>query len=124
MMKYTVEILENNERRLIQINAERIGNKLWYHFDGETYFFEETTSSRKKSGPSNKNGLLAPMPGKITKILKSKGDSVVENEVLIVMEAMKMEYSLKSPSTGIIEEIYVQAGSIVPLGTPLAKVKV
>ena len=52
--------------------------------------------------------LHAPMPGKIVKVLVSEGDRVSEGDVLVVLEAMKMEHTLRAPHDGVVSS--VQAG--------------
>ena len=62
----------------------------------------------------------APMVGKILKIEKNVGDHVDEDEVVIVMEAMKMEIPIVAPVTGTVKEINVSAGQAVEAEQALA----
>ena len=62
----------------------------------------------------------APMVGKILKIEKKVGDHVEEDEVVIVMEAMKMEIPIVAPVTGIVKEVKVSAGQAVEAEQELA----
>lgn len=64
----------------------------------------------------------APMVGKIMRIEKKVGDNVEEDEVVIVMEAMKMEIPIVAPSSGIIKEIKVSAGQAVQAEDILAEI--
>lgn len=57
--------------------------------------------------------VLAPMPGLIREVRVKEGQKVSENEVLIILEAMKMENMVLSPVSGIVRKIYGQAGSSV-----------
>ena len=59
------------------------------------------------------------MPGKVTKILKTSGDSVRRGDVILVMEAMKMEYTLKAESDSKISSIACAVGEQVTLGQTL-----
>ena len=52
----------------------------------------------------------APMVGKILKLEKNPGDHVDEDEVIIVMEAMKMEIPIVAPAPGILKELKVAGG--------------
>ncbi len=54
--------------------------------------------------------IKAPMPGLILDIPVKEGDSVEKGEVLIVLEAMKMENSIKSSQSGTIRKILVNTG--------------
>jgi biotin carboxyl carrier protein len=62
----------------------------------------------------------APMVGKILKIEKKVGDHVEEDEVVIVMEAMKMEIPIVAPVTGTVKEVKVSAGQAVEAEQELA----
>ena len=63
------------------------------------------------------------MPGKITKIFVNQGDTVEKSQALLVMEAMKMEYTLKSDSSTTIEKVNVQLGDQVILGHLLIQLR-
>jgi len=66
--------------------------------------------------------IKAPMPGLILKVRKKVGDQVELGDSVIILEAMKMENDLKSPASGIIENIYVAEGSAVEKGTLLLSI--
>lgn len=57
--------------------------------------------------------LMAPMPGKILKVLKKPGENILKNEGVLVLEAMKMENVLKASSEAVISEIKVSEGEAV-----------
>mmetsp|Transcript_2397 Transcript_2397/g.3330 ORF Transcript_2397/g.3330 Transcript_2397/m.3330 type:complete len:398 (+) Transcript_2397:1297-2490(+) len=62
----------------------------------------------------------SPMPGKVSKVLCSIGDEVLQNDPLIVVEAMKMEHQICAPRAGVIEKIDVKDGQLVNEGGVLA----
>lgn len=62
------------------------------------------------------------MVGKILKIEKKAGDSVEEDDVVIVMEAMKMEIPIVAPAAGVVKEIRVSAGQAVKADDLLAEI--
>lgn len=62
----------------------------------------------------------APMPGNILKILVTPGQKVAEGEVIIILEAMKMENEITASKTGTIAQIAVTKGQVVETGTALA----
>lgn len=64
----------------------------------------------------------APMPGLILKVTKKVGEQVELGDSVIILEAMKMENDLKSPASGIIENIFVTEGSAVEKGTLLLSI--
>lgn len=61
----------------------------------------------------------SPMPGNILKINVTLGQKVKEGDVLIVLEAMKMENEIVAPKAGSIAQIAVSKGQVVETGTPL-----
>lgn len=100
---------------------------IWVHVDGESSFVENPQSRRRTS--KNKGGglhpdlVLAPMPGKVTRIAKKVGDVVEVGETVVVLEAMKMEYSLKSQMAGVISEVACDVLKQVELGQTLVRIQ-
>jgi len=106
--------------------CEKVGTDTWVRVNGKTFKFEESGSRKKRSSSqqsANPNEIHAPMPGKITALKKKSNDKVTNGEVVIVMEAMKMEYSLKANMEGTIAAIKVKEGEQVVLGQLLAEIK-
>ena len=58
----------------------------------------------------------APTPGNIVRVEVAVGDKITKDHLLLVMEAMKMESEVKSPQSGIVQTIHVQAGDTVQTG--------
>ncbi len=65
----------------------------------------------------------AQITGNVWKIEKSVGDEVVEEEVLIIIESMKMEIPVESPCAGRVAEIRVEEGQSVEEGAVLAVIE-
>lgn len=65
----------------------------------------------------------APMVGKILKIEKQVGDRVEEDEVVLVMEAMKMEIPIVAPISGLLKELKVSPGQAVEAEQELATIE-
>lgn len=105
--------------------AERMGSTLWFHWRGQTYSVEAEKRAKKSgaAGSGSQTGeILSPMPGKVTKILVNKGDKVKRHQAVVVMEAMKMEYTLEADQDGVILEVNAQVGAQVGLHQLLVKV--
>jgi acetyl-CoA carboxylase biotin carboxyl carrier protein len=66
--------------------------------------------------------ITAPMVGKILKVEKNVGDSVDEDEVVLVMEAMKMEIPVVAPASGVLKDLKVSAGQAVEADQLLAEI--
>jgi acetyl-CoA carboxylase biotin carboxyl carrier protein len=65
----------------------------------------------------------APMVGKILKIEKQLGEHVDEDDVVLVMEAMKMEIPIVAPVSGVLKELKVSAGQAVEAEQALAVIE-
>ncbi|MCH8502051.1 MAG: acetyl/propionyl/methylcrotonyl-CoA carboxylase subunit alpha [Aliidiomarina sp.] len=63
--------------------------------------------------------LTAPMNGTIVAVNVAAGDTVAEGQALVVMEAMKMEYTIRAPFNGTVEQIFFHAGELVSDGAEL-----
>lgn len=61
----------------------------------------------------------APMPGNILKINVAPGQKVEEGDVLIVLEAMKMENEIVATKSGTVTQVAVSKGAVVETGAPL-----
>jgi 3-methylcrotonyl-CoA carboxylase alpha subunit len=68
----------------------------------------------------NQAQLTAPMPGTVIAILKQLGDSVTTGDAIIVLEAMKMEHTIRAPHAGTIQDIFYAVGAQVQEGATLA----
>lgn len=81
--------------------------------------------SRQKSAGDAKGPkkILAPMPGRVVRLLVAEGSEVEAGQGIVVVEAMKMQNEIKSPKKGIVKKISATAGSAVNPGDVLAVVE-
>ncbi|HEX5755291.1 MAG TPA: biotin/lipoyl-containing protein, partial [Arenimonas sp.] len=75
------------------------------------------------SGGSGQNRVSAPMPGRIVAVKVAVGDAVAEGQEVLVMEAMKMELSLKAPHAGTVKELRAVVGEFVEADAVLAQLE-
>ena len=75
------------------------------------------------AGETHEEGgrLTAPMPGKVVSFSVKVGDRVVKGQALAVMDAMKMEHTIASPTDGVVQELLYQPGDQVVEGAELLK---
>ena len=79
-----------------------------------------TAKEKQKADAGNMHHLAATMPGLIADVKAGKGTEVKKGEVLMVLEAMKMQVNVAAPKDGIIRDVPVQKGDIVEAGDLLA----
>lgn len=104
-----------------KISSEIIGQKMWFKSGDETWCYDildlaSTGKRRNKSATSTPDQILSNMPGKVTKIFVKENDTVSIGQPLLVLEAMKMEYTLKSGLDTQVKQVLIQVGDQVTLG--------
>jgi biotin carboxyl carrier protein len=101
------------------------------HLDGRTIPLEIRPAGsfgrQKKDGAgaqgSGPQRLVAPMPGKVVRVLVKPGDEVKARQGLVVVEAMKMENELRAARDGRVREVAVREGQSVDAGAVLALIE-
>ena len=71
------------------------------------------------AGAHGEQSVLAPMPGRVVRVLVAVGDEVAVRQPVVVVEAMKMENELRSPQAGRVKELNVTPGTSVDAGRVL-----
>lgn len=94
------------------------------HVGGRTYQLElrDPRRARQSGGAGARDGpldILAPMPGKIVRVLAAAGAEVQQGESLLVIEAMKMQNEIRAPRAGRVEAMRVREGEGVEAGAVL-----
>lgn len=105
---------------------QKMGQSLWVHINGKTLCVDLKPQSQRRSkskGGASNPEIKATMPGKIIAIKKKVGDAVSVGETIIIMEAMKMEYSLKAQVPGVLQSLSCSENQQVTLGQELAFIK-
>jgi len=99
------------------------GDRVWIWSRGRAYEFsvERAAPSRGRRSDAG-GGLRSPMPGRVRKVLVAQGDRVAKGQVLLVLEARKMEHAIRSPRDGIVVRLALAEGDLVEAGTELAEV--
>ncbi len=113
---YTVTV--NGKKYAVAIEGKKatVNGKL-YDIDVKAGIEAHTHSTSGEASP-----IKAALPGNVLKVLVSAGDSIVEGDVIAVIEAMKMETEIKSPLTGVVKSVEIEAGDKVKTGDVLVTV--
>ncbi len=105
----------------------RSEEKIHVHVAGRLFEFEDT-SARKQSfaggeGALGDGSVSSPMPGRVVKIPVEEGQVIEKNQILVIVEAMKMENPLKSSVKGTVRKIHFVEGDLVDAGKPIVEVE-
>jgi acetyl/propionyl-CoA carboxylase alpha subunit len=115
--------------RDVQISPGSAPGELLVHLDGlsATALVDGRRSGRASAdGGTHARGeqaVVAPMPGRVVRLLVSRGDDVAARQGVVVVEAMKMENELRSPRAGRVKEVTVAAGASVEAGRVLVVIE-
>ncbi len=97
--------------------VQRPGGEMLVYVDGHPVMTRRAGLIRSTGGASDARvgprPIVAPMPGRILKVLVKTGDAVAARQGLVVVEAMKMENELRSPKAGTVTEVRVTEGMSV-----------
>ena len=136
-----VEVLlgENMKKRKVKVDGEEFDVELekqggvWnVAIEGEIFNIEiegssvgESSGSKgKKRGRGNKSGTISStIPGKIISISVEEGDNVGEGDVVMILEAMKMQNEIQAPLSGIVTAINCKPGDSIEANSPLVVIQ-
>jgi 3-methylcrotonyl-CoA carboxylase alpha subunit len=101
----------------------RLGNETWVFLDGRVYVIEATGASSGRARHHDESALSAPMPATVVAIHVTPGQAVRAGEMLVVLEAMKMELAVTAPHDGTVTAIACRVGELVQPGIPLVELE-
>ena len=99
--------------------SERNGNEIYVYANGINYVLRKESSNTKQAAVEEENDdiVLSPITGKLLDKKVEDGAKVRKDDVIIVLEAMKMEHRLKAPRDGILSKLTVaEVGSQIKEG--------
>jgi biotin carboxyl carrier protein len=90
------------------------GLDVFVHYEGRTYILRRVAGGSNTGGAGAGSGTLrAPMPGQVRQLLVSEGQQVAAGEVLMILEAMKMEIRIQAPHAAKVARLAVSQGQSV-----------
>lgn len=112
---YNIELTEAGSSKKYNVNNYR------YSFDVEIIDAESKYLANRDKGVAAEaeKTITSPMPGKVIKIFVKTGDEVASGEVVIVVEAMKMQNEYQVKKNAVVKEILVKEGDTVNANQPL-----
>ncbi|MBB61044.1 MAG: 3-methylcrotonyl-CoA carboxylase [Pseudomonas sp.] len=104
--------------------AIRRGDNLYLEWDGELRCVQRVDPiAEAEASHAHHGGLTAPMNGSIVRVLVEAGQHVEAGAALVVLEAMKMEHSIRAPQAGVVKGLYCSEGELVSEGTALVELE-
>ena len=108
------------------VYAAESNGVLFVHIDGRVIKLEKAGANQNNFAAGgdifgSKDEVSTPMPGKIVKILVEEGEKVTLKQALAIVESMKMENKIISPTDGEIKSIHFSDGDLVKPGQPIIK---
>jgi len=103
------------------IAAQR-GDAVWVGIDGHVFELKVRHGGRRRASTADDDALSPPMPATVVRILVQVGGQVAAGDLLIALEAMKMELGIRAPHDGVVKAIHCREGDLVQPGTPLIEI--
>ncbi|TVR18562.1 MAG: ATP-grasp domain-containing protein [Anaerolineaceae bacterium] len=115
------QYIVDGHRQRVTLTAD--GETWWAHHDGATYHLRwRNPLPLPGAGAAAEGSLRAPMPGQVISVAVTVGQTVKQGDVLMALEAMKMEHRIQSPYDGVVEAVYYSVGDTVSAEAVLLEV--
>jgi 3-methylcrotonyl-CoA carboxylase alpha subunit len=105
-----------------RVRVAREGERVFVWCAGRALEFRKA-AGRPRGARESAGGLAAPMPGRVRRIVACPGARVAQGDVVLILEAMKMEHAIRAPRAGTVSKVFYSEGELVEAGTPLAEIK-
>jgi 3-methylcrotonyl-CoA carboxylase alpha subunit len=115
------QLVETDPTRAGALARLRLHGQTIVFEDGLAFAFSDEAAVADAAHAAGDNQIRSPMPGKIVQAPVAEGETVTKGQVLVVLEAMKMEHALTAPADGVLAELKVKLGDQVSEGVVLAR---
>ncbi|WP_336042601.1 acetyl/propionyl/methylcrotonyl-CoA carboxylase subunit alpha [Acinetobacter dispersus] len=117
---HTAVIHLNSTQQKLSFNQNQQGITLFH--TGQSHKFGYIRQDyHQEDSQADQGHLKAPMPGVVTQVLVGANHNVKKDDILMTLEAMKMEYTIRAPQDGVIVDAYFQVGDQVKAGDELVE---
>ncbi|RRV41759.1 acetyl/propionyl/methylcrotonyl-CoA carboxylase subunit alpha [Pseudomonas sp. o96-267] len=118
------ELLADIDGTRQRLRAIRKGETLYLQWQGELHAITRFDPiAAADASHAQQGGLSAPMNGSIVRVLVEPGQAVEAGTALVVLEAMKMEHSIRAPEAGTVKALYCREGEMVSEGAVLVELE-
>ena len=122
--RYVVTGIRDPESGIRRIAyAVRDRGRIWVFIDGRTYVIEAEERDVSVHVTDDQVALSPPMPATVIAVNVAPGQDVAAGDVLVLLEAMKMEVPIKAPRAGRVKSLTCREGDLVQPGVPLVELE-
>lgn len=117
------EFVVRDGDRILRMYAAAMGDTVWVFHDGVVYEIADVSPARPRTRTSASGGsLTAPMPATVVDVKVKAGDAVKRGDIVMVLEAMKMELPVRAPGDGKVTAVHCRPGELVQPDTVLIEI--
>ena len=111
-------------KRILKAVITDGGKEKYVFVDGDVYKVKHVElTAKKKTRKKEEGNLNSPISGKVVNIKVKKGDNVKKGDVLMVIEAMKMEYLIRAPSNGKVKKVNFKENDQIEIGEETVEIE-
>ncbi|MGH9256810.1 MAG: acetyl-CoA carboxylase biotin carboxyl carrier protein subunit [Vicinamibacterales bacterium] len=131
MNRFEITPLGNGRYRVSDRTRQRLAyaagppHARWVFLDGHVYVIDVTRhgDSRGRRPRADEMALASPMPATVASIQVKEGQAVSQGDLLVMLEAMKMELPINAPRDGTVKAVACRPGELVQAGVPLVELE-
>lgn len=129
MVEFEIVPLGNGRYRVSDGTRQRLAyaagsaTARWVFIDGRTYVIDVRESDTRGRPRQDDMALASPMPATVASIHVSAGQAVSQGDLLVMLEAMKMELPIRAPRDGRVKTVACARGELVQPGVPLVELE-
>jgi biotin carboxyl carrier protein len=98
------------------------GDTVWVALDGDVFAIRVVRGSTR-GGADDADRLSAPMPATVVRVAVAPGQAVAAGDLLVALEAMKMELPVRAPRDAVVSAVHCREGELVQPGLPLVELE-
>jgi 3-methylcrotonyl-CoA carboxylase alpha subunit len=129
--EYTVEASELKQGqlsiqlgdRLIKAVISGADDNKFVFIEGNVFRVKRIELTGRKQTEKKEGGLNSPISGTVVSVKAKEGKAVKKDDVILIIEAMKMEYLIRAPYNGIVKKIHFKVKDQIEIGEPTAEIE-
>ena len=119
-----VVLRDSSSDAVVEVDLATRGREFWAGWRGESWILTRPgpralQSREDEQHQGSARSLTAPMPGRVARVEVQEGQAVRRHQVLVILEAMKMEHAIEADGAGVVRRLYCRAGDLVGAGMKL-----